>query len=43
MKTDPVAALQHTRRIQALTAIGICTDSSMALAPAVGIHTLAPA
>ena len=29
MKTDPAAALQHTRCIQALTAIGICTDSSV--------------
>ena len=29
MKTDPTAALQHTRCIQALTAIGICTDSSV--------------
>lgn len=29
MKTDPAAAIQHTRCIQALTAIGICTDSSV--------------
>ena len=29
MKTDPATAFQHTRCIQALTAIGICTDSSV--------------
>ena len=29
MKTDPAAALQHTRCIQALTAIGVCIDSSV--------------
>ncbi len=29
MKTDPTAALQHTRCVQALTAIGICIDPSV--------------
>ena len=29
MKTDPAAALQHTRCIQALTAIGVCIDPSI--------------
>lgn len=29
MKTDPTAAIQHTRCVQALTAIGICIDPSV--------------
>lgn len=29
MKTDPAAALQHTRCVQALTAIGVCIDPSI--------------
>lgn len=29
MKTDPAAAIQHTRCIQALTAIGVCIDPSI--------------
>lgn len=29
MKTDPTAAIQHTRCVQALTAIGVCIDPSV--------------
>lgn len=29
MKTDPAAALQHTRCVQALTAIGVCIAPSI--------------